>query len=214
VETLVINEIFYSIQGESSYAGQPCVFIRLSGCNLRCAWCDTAYAFDDGQTLTLDEVIAKVATYACPLVEVTGGEPLLQPDVLPLLTRLCDLGKTVLLETNGAVDVSSVDQRVVKIMDVKCPGSGEAGQNRFANFQFLDKKDEIKFVISDHADYDWAKHILVEHQLAGRCAILFSPVSERLSLPTLAEWILADQLLVRLQTQWQKHIWGPHTRGV
>ena len=213
-DTLVINEIFYSIQGESSFAGWPCVFIRLTGCNLRCTWCDTAYAFDKGQPLSLDDIIAKVCNFDCPLVEVTGGEPLLQSNVLPLLKRLCDLGKTVLLETGGSLDIVPVDLRIIKIMDLKCPSSGETDKNRYANLRHLTKQDEIKFVIAGRADYDWASRTLTEHQLSTRCTILFSPVVEKLSLQTLAEWILADHLPVRLQTQWHKHIWGQAARGV
>ena len=213
-DTLVINEIYYSIQGESSYAGWPCVFVRLTGCNLRCTWCDTTYAFNDGQPMTLDAIIAKVCDLDCSLVEVTGGEPLLQPNVLPLLTRLCDLGKTVLLETSGSLDVAPIDPRVVKIMDLKCPSSGEAEKNRYANLRHLSKLDEVKFVITNRTDYDWAKRIVIEEQLNQRCVVLFSPVVEQLSLKTLAEWILADHLPVRLQTQWHKHIWGTTARGV
>ena len=213
-DTLVINEIFHSIQGESTYAGLPCVFVRLTGCNLRCTWCDTAYAFDAGQPLSLDAIIATVQGYGCQLVEVTGGEPLLQANVLPLLARLCDLGKTVLLETSGALDIAPVDPRVIRIMDWKCPSSGESDKNRHANLRHLTAKDEVKFVIADQPDYQWAKRILSEEQLHQRCAVLFSPVVEQLPLKTLAEWILADKLPVRLQTQWHKHIWGPTTRGV
>jgi len=213
-ETLIVNEIFHSIQGESTYAGLPCVFVRLTGCRLRCAWCDTAYAFDEGVAMSLDEIIFKVRAHGFPLVEITGGEPLLQPNVLPLLTRLCNLGLTVLLETSGTEDIANVDPRVIKIMDLKSPSSGESAQNRCANLRHLTAKDEIKFVLADRADYDWAKHQLAEHDLGNRCAILFSPVWGKLPLKTLAEWILADHLTVRLQTQRQKHIWGPDTRGV
>lgn len=212
-DTLVINEIFYSIQGESTYAGLPCVFIRLTGCPLRCTWCDTAYAFTKGAPMTLDDILARVASYHCPLVEVTGGEPLAQPNCLPLLRRLCDDGFTVLLETSGAVDVAKVDPRVIKVMDLKCPSSGETARNRYSNLRHLTGQDELKFVLADRADYDWAKAQIAEHKLAGRQS-LFSPVWEKLPMKTLAEWILADRLPVRLQTQWHKHIWGPDTRGV
>jgi 7-carboxy-7-deazaguanine synthase len=211
-ETLVINEIFYSIQGESSYAGLPCIFVRLTACNLRCTWCDTTYSFHEGQPMSLSDVIVKVLEYNCPLVEITGGEPLLQPNVLPLMARLCDLGKHVLLETSGSVDVSQVDPRVVKIMDLKCPGSGESGKNLYDNLRHLDKKDEVKFVIADRADYDWAKQKLQEHGISG--TVLFAPVWEKLPLKTLADWILADRLPVRMQTQGHKHIWGANARGV
>ncbi len=213
-DTLVINEIFHSIQGESSYAGLPCVFVRLTACNLRCTWCDTAYSFHEGAPMKVSDVVVKVLEYNCPLVEITGGEPLLQPNVFPLMARLCDLGKRVLLETSGSVDVSRVDPRVVKIMDVKCPGSGECGKNLYDNIRFLDKKDEAKFVIADRSDYDWARQMMAEHQLSNLCTVLFSPVWGKLPLKTLAEWILADKLAVRMQTQWHKHIWGPETRGV
>jgi 7-carboxy-7-deazaguanine synthase len=212
-ETLIVNEIFHSIQGESSHAGLPCVFVRLTGCPLRCSWCDTAYAFTEGAPMTLDAIVAKVHEYRCPLVEVTGGEPLAQPNCLPLLQRLCDAGLTVLLETSGAFDVAGVDPRVIKIMDLKCPSSGETIRNRYANLRHLTGKDELKFVLADRADYDWAKQQIAEHHLAGR-VIHFSPVWEQLPMKTLAEWILADRLPVRLQTQWHKHIWGPDTRGV
>ena len=213
-DTLVINEIFYSIQGESTYAGWPCVFVRLTGCNLRCTWCDTTYSFNDGQPSSLDDILTKVHSFKTQLVEVTGGEPLLQPNVLPLMTRLCDLGKTVLLETSGSLDVAPVDPRVVKIMDLKCPSSGETEKNRYANLRHLTKLDEVKFVLADRADYDWAKRIIIDEQLNRRCVVLVSPVVERLPLRTLADWILADHLPVRLQTQWHKLIWGSAARGV
>ena len=190
------------------------MFVRLTACNLRCTWCDTTYSFHEGAPMKLSDVIVKVLEYNCPLVEVTGGEPLLQPNVFPLMARLCDLGKRVLLETSGSVDVSRVDPRVVKIMDVKCPGSGECDKNLYENIRFLDKKDEAKFVIADRADYDWARQMMAEHQLSNLCTVLFSPVWGNLPLKTLAEWILADKLAVRMQTQWHKHVWGPETRGV
>lgn len=164
--------------------------------------------------MKLSDVIVKVLEYNCPLVEITGGEPLLQPNVFPLMARLCDLGKMVLLETSGSVDVSQVDPRVVKIMDLKCPGSGESDKNLYDNVRCLDKKDEVKFVIADRADYEWAKRAMVEHRLSNTCTVLFSPVWGELPLKTLVEWILADRLPVRMQTQWHKHIWGPETRGV
>ena len=212
--TLVINEIFYSIQGESSYAGWPCVFVRLTGCNLRCTWCDTTYSFNEGQPTPLDDILAKVRSFETQLVEVTGGEPLLQPNVLLLLKRLCDLGKTVLLETSGSLDIAPVDPRVVKIMDLKCPSSGETDKNRYANLRHLTQLDEVKFVIADQADYDWTRRIITAEQLNQRCSVLVSPVVERLPLRTLADWILADHLPVRLQTQWHKLIWGSAARGV
>jgi 7-carboxy-7-deazaguanine synthase len=230
-DTLVINEIFYSIQGESSFAGLPCVFVRLTACNLRCSWCDTTCAFHEGKPVTIGDLIVNVLEYNCPLVEITGGEPLLQPNVFPLMSRLCDLGKRVLVETSGSIDVSRVDPRVVKIMDLKAPGSGECEKNLYENVRYLDKKDEVKFVIADRADYDWAKVAMIEHQLASICTVLFSPVwsveaaacparavvpaaSTPATLKTLAEWVLADQLPVRVQTQLHKHIWGADARGV
>ena len=213
-DTLVVNEIFHSIQGESSHAGLPCVFVRLTGCRLRCAWCDTDYALTEGVVMSLDNIIDRIRAYDCTLVEITGGEPLLQPAVLPLLARLCDLDLTVLLETGGAEDIANVDPRVIKIMDIKCPSSGESEKNRYANLRHLAAKDELKFVLADRSDDDWAKRQLAAHRLASRCAILFSPVWDKLPLKTLAEWILADRLPVRLQTQWHKHIWGPDARGV
>ncbi|HUJ08438.1 MAG TPA: radical SAM protein [Verrucomicrobiae bacterium] len=234
-DTLIINEVFQSIQGESSYAGLPCVFVRLTACNLRCTWCDTTYSFHEGTPMTVGDVIVKVLEFNCPLVEITGGEPLLQPNVFPLMTRLCDLGKRVLLETSGSVDVSGVDPRVVKVMDLKCPGSGECEKNLYDNIRHLDKKDEVKFVIADRADYDWAKGVLAEYGLPGICTVLFSPVwgaegavsatgnelntagtavSTPATLKNLAEWMLADKLPVRMQTQWHKYVWGADARGV
>ena len=232
-DTLVINEIFHSIQGESSYAGLPCVFVRLTACNLRCSWCDTTYSFHEGTPMTLGDIIVRVLEYDCPLVEITGGEPLLQPNVFPLMARLCDLGKRVLLETSGSLNVSRVDPRVVKIMDLKCPGSGECDRNLYENIRFLNKKDEIKFVIADRADYDWAKRTMAEHQLPSLCTVLFSPVwgvaaavpsgtpgaagttaTAPATLKNLAEWVLADKLPVRVQTQLHKHIWGADARGI
>ena len=213
-ETLVVNEIFKSIQGESTRAGLPCVFVRLAGCNLRCSWCDTAYAFAEGTRMPLDEIVDRVAAFDCNLVELTGGEPLIRSNSLLLLTQLVDRGHTVLLETGGSLDISPVDERVIRIMDLKCPSSGEAAKNRYANLRHLTKQDEIKFVVADRIDYDWAKRIIADEQLNHRCVVLFSPVVERLPLRTLADWILADHLPVRLQTQWHKLIWGADARGV
>lgn len=209
-----ITEIFHSIQGESSYAGQPCVFIRLTGCPLRCTWCDTDYAFYGGHECSIDEVLRKVHSYGCGLVEVTGGEPLVQPESLPLLTRLCDAGYTVLLETSGAVDIAPVDLRVHVIMDVKCPGSGMTDRMHWPNLSRLAVKDEAKFVLADRADYDWAREILARYDLATRCMVLFSPVFGSLDVRQLAEWILADRLPVRFQLQMHKYIWAPDMRGV
>ena len=209
-----VTEIFHSIQGESSYVGQPCVFVRLTGCPLRCTWCDTDYAFYGGHECSIDEVLAKVHTYGCRLVEVTGGEPLAQTESLPLMTRLCDAGYTVLLETSGAVDIAPVDPRVHVILDVKCPGSGMADRMHWPNLSALTAKDEVKFVLANRADYDWAREVLGEHDLASRCAVLLSPVFGTLDVRELAEWILADKLPVRFQIQLHKHIWAPDMRGV
>jgi len=209
-----ITEIFHSIQGESSYAGQPCVFVRLTGCPLRCTWCDTDYAFYGGQECSIDEILAKVHTYGCRLVEVTGGEPLAQTESLPLMTRLCDTDYTVLLETSGAVDIAPVDPRVHVILDVKCPGSGMADRMHWPNLSKLTVKDEAKFVLADRTDYDWAREILAEHDVADRCTVLFSPVFGSLGVRELADWILADKLPVRFQIQLHKYIWAPDMRGV
>jgi 7-carboxy-7-deazaguanine synthase len=209
-----ITEIFHSIQGESSYAGQPCVFVRLTGCPLRCTWCDTDYAFYGGHEFSVDEVLAKVQTYGCRLVEVTGGEPLVQPESLPLMTRLCDAGYTVLLETSGAVDIAPVDPRAHVILDVKCPGSGMTDRMHWTNLSQLAAKDEAKFVMADRADYEWAREILTQYDLASRCPVLFSPVFGTLDVRQLAEWTLADRLPVRFQLQMHKYIWAPDMRGV
>jgi len=213
-DTLVIHEIYHSIQGESSWAGMPCVFVRLSACDLRCGWCDTAHAFTGGEPLAVGQVLDRVRGHGCRLVEITGGEPLLQPAVLPLIRRLCDDGFTVLLETSGAADVAPVDPRAIKIMDLKCPGSGECSRNRWENLGHLGPRDEVKFVIADRADYDWARQQVATRRLAERHTVLFAPVWQRLELRQLAEWILADSLPVRLQPQWHKYIWEPGTRGV
>jgi 7-carboxy-7-deazaguanine synthase len=212
---LTINEIFYSIQGESTRAGLPCVFIRLTACDLRCAWCDTPYAFYEGRKVSVDRVMAEIADIDCSLVELTGGEPLLQPDVYPLMDRLLDAGKTVLVETGGHVALDRVPPAVVKIMDVKCPGSGEAPRNRLENLELLSRHDEVKFVIADRADYEFARDIVTRHDLGRRVgAVLFSPVHGTDVVGPLAEWILADALPVRLQLQVHKYIWGPERRGV
>ncbi|MGD2115791.1 MAG: radical SAM protein, partial [Acidobacteriota bacterium] len=177
---LRLTEIFHSIQGESTFAGRPCVFVRLTGCQMRCRWCDTEYAFHGGSWWTLDEIVEEVAGHGCPLVEVTGGEPLLQPDVLPLMERLADAGYEVLLETGGGLDVSGVDPRVHRILDVKCPGSGEAEANRWENLDLLRPGDEVKLVLADEADYRWAKRLVEERRLAEICPVLFSPVAGEL----------------------------------
>ena len=209
-----ITEIFHSIQGESSYAGQPCVFVRLTGCPLRCTWCDTDYAFYGGRECSIDEVLAQVQDYGCRLVEVTGGEPLAQAESFPLMTRLCDAGYTVLLETSGAVDIAPVDPRAHVVLDVKCPGSGMTDRMHWPNLSQLAAKDEAKFVLADRADYDWAREILARYDVASRCSVLFSPVFGALDVCQLAKWILADKLPVRFQMQLHKYIWAPDMRGV
>ena len=211
---LQVNEIFYSVQGESTYAGRPCVFVRLTGCNLRCRWCDTAYAFYDGETLTVEQVLERVRAYKCPLVEITGGEPLLQDEVHFLIDRLLLEGYEVLVETGGSLDVGRLDPRVVKIVDLKAPGSGMDRLNNLDNLQYLDRKDQIKFVVADRRDYEWAKRIMAEHALAEKAQVLFSPVFGELHPRELAEWILADRLPARLQIQLHKYLWDPNQRGV
>jgi len=211
---LQVNEIFYSVQGESTYAGRPCVFVRLTGCHLRCRWCDTAYAFYDGETLTVEQVLERVRAYKCPLVEITGGEPLLQHEVHSLIDRLLLEGCEVLIETGGSLDVGRLDPRVVKIVDLKAPGSGMEGQNNLDNIQYLDRKDQIKFVVADRRDYEWAKQMMAEHALAEKAQVLFSPVFGELHPRELAEWILADRLPARLQIQLHKYLWDPDRRGV
>ncbi len=211
---LRVNEIFYSLQGESSFAGRPCVLVRLTGCQMRCVWCDSEYAFTEGSWRTVEEVLEEVASFCCPLVEVTGGEPLLQPGTRPLLAALCDRGHEVLLETGGGVDIAGVDPRVRRIVDVKCPGSGELEGNRWENLALLSPTDELKFVLADEADYRWARELLRERRLAERCAVHFSPVWDRLDPRRLAEWVLADRLPVRVQLQLHKILWGADRRGV
>ena len=212
---VTINEIFYSVQGESSYAGQPCVFVRLTACDLRCSWCDTPYAFHEGAKRPLDAVLRDVERYDCPLVEVTGGEPLLQEAVYPLMDALLARGKTVLLETGGHRSTARVPDQVVTILDVKCPGSGEAGRMDWANLDRLRPHDEVKFVIKDRADYEYARAVVRDRDLAARAAAVhFSPVHGEMDLRTLSEWVLADRLPVRVQVQLHKYIWDPSTRGV
>ena len=211
---LKINEIFYSIQGESTFAGRPCVLVRLTGCQMRCAWCDTEYSFYEGRWMSRGEVIAEVIRHGCPLVELTGGEPLLQPGVRPLMAELCDAGYEVLLETGGGVSIADVDPRVHRIVDVKCPGSGEAKSNRFENLDLLTARDEVKFVLTGEEDYLWARELVRERRLAQTCPVHFSPVHGAVNLEALAEWILRDRLPVRLQLQLHKFIWDSATRGV
>lgn len=212
---LIINEIFHSIQGESTYAGAPCVFVRLTACDLRCSWCDTPYAFTDGRKMSVDDVVAAVAGYGCRLVEITGGEPLLQEDVYPLMTALRDGGMTVLVETGGHHPVDRVPAGIVRVVDVKCPASGESGRNHWPNLDILAFPDQVKFVLQDRADYEFARQVISRHQLDTRCAaVLLSPVHGVLAPGDLASWILADNLPVRLQLQVHKYIWGAHARGV
>jgi 7-carboxy-7-deazaguanine synthase len=212
--TLVIHEIYRSIQGESTFAGLPCVFVRLTACHLRCRWCDTPHSFTQGEPMTIDAVVASVLTEDCSLVEITGGEPLLQDGVFPLMTRLADAGRTVLLETSGAVDIRRVDPRVHIIMDLKCPGSEECEQNVYGNLDLLGPTAEIKFVIADRRDFDWACDQVQARRLVDRFVVLFSPVFGELAPKTLADWILASRLPVRLQLQMHKYVWDPNARGV
>jgi 7-carboxy-7-deazaguanine synthase len=212
---LTVNEIFHSIQGESTHAGRPCVFVRLTACDLRCSWCDTPYAFHEGQKMSVDEVIGRVLEYGCDVVEITGGEPLLQKEVYPLMQRLLDEGRTVMLETGGHLSVEAVPEAVVRVIDVKCPGSGESEKNHWPNLEHLRPTDEIKFVIKDRADYEFARDVVSKHELIDRCAAVhFSPVHGILDAKQLAAWVLEDRLRVRVQLQLHKFIWSPETRGV
>ena len=211
---LTVNEIFHSIQGESTRAGRPCVFVRLTACDLRCTWCDTPYAFHEGRKMSIDEVVKAVDDYGCPLVEITGGEPLLQDEVYPLMQRLLDGGHTVMLETGGHRPIDRVPPPVIKVVDVKCPGSGEADKNHWPNLDTLAPHDEVKFVIADRADYEFARDVVCG-KLKGRAnPILFSPVHGTLDPKQLSEWVLADRLPVQVQLQLHKFIWHPSTRGV
>ena len=211
---LLIHEIFASIQGESTYAGLPCTFVRTTGCNLRCTYCDTPHAFTQGEPRSLESIEAEVRKLGVPLVEVTGGEPLLQPNSAVLMQRLCDAGFKVLVETSGSVCVAHLDPRVVKILDLKTPSSGELHSNILANLDKLQPHDEVKFVLGHRADYDWAKSIVAEYRLTERCTVLMGPVFEQLVPRHLAEWILEDKLQVRMQLQLHKFIWDPDARGV
>jgi 7-carboxy-7-deazaguanine synthase len=212
---LTVNEIFYSVQGESSYAGRPCVFVRLTACDLRCSWCDTPYAFHEGTKRQLDEVLDEVDRFECSLVEVTGGEPLLQEGVYPLMQGLLERGKTVLLETGGHRSTERVPERVVTVIDVKCPGSGEQEKMQWENLDRLRSHDEVKFVVRDRVDYEYARDVIGRHRLAHRAAAVhLSPVHGVLNPRTLSEWVLADNLPVRVQLQLHKYIWDAHTRGV
>lgn len=211
---LFINEIFHSIQGESTHAGRPCVFVRLTYCNLRCTYCDTAYAFEEGTQMSVKDVVVKVKSHSCPLVEITGGEPLLQPEVHRLMSALCDEGMEVLLETGGSIDISVVDPRVKRIVDFKCPSSSMEKRNLWDNIHYLKSDDEVKFVIGTREDYEWAKDIIGKHGIPARCVVLMGIVYGALEPRVLAEWILADNLNVRYQLQFHKYIWNPDSRGV
>jgi 7-carboxy-7-deazaguanine synthase len=212
---LTLNEVFYSVQGESTYAGRPCVFVRLTACDLRCSWCDTPYAFHEGRKRSLAAVFDDVERYGCGLVEVTGGEPLLQEGVYPLMERLLERGKTVLLETGGHRSTARVPGPVVTVLDIKCPGSGESSRMDWDNIARLRAHDEVKFVVKDRADYEYARDVIARHGLAARVSALhLSPVHGVLDPKTLSEWVLADSLPARVQLQLHKYIWDPQTRGV
>lgn len=214
-KTLTINEIYHSIQGESTWVGQPCVFVRLTFCNLRCNYCDTEYAFYEGKKRTLQEIVNTVAGFGCSLVEITGGEPLLQKNVFPLMSTFCDAGYTVLLETSGAHDISEVDPRVHRIMDLKTPGSDEAEKNLWSNLDRLTLRDEVKFVMGSREDYEWSRDKVHRYDLPSRChAVLFSPIFGRIDPREIVEWILTDKLNVRFQLQMHKFIWSPTQRSV
>lgn len=211
---LIVNEIFYSIQGESSLAGLPCVFVRLTGCNLRCTYCDTAYAFHEGKSLSLDEILSVVGRHGCRLVEVTGGEPLVQEGVYELMTRLCEEGYETLLETGGSLDIGRVDPRVKRIVDFKCPGSGMEKKNLWENVRYLKDSDEVKFVIGNREDFDWSVAKIREYDIDQKAPILMSVVFGELPPLELAGWILESGVGARMQLQMHKYIWDPATRGV
>jgi 7-carboxy-7-deazaguanine synthase len=211
---LKINEIFYSIQGESSFAGERCVFVRLTGCNLRCTYCDTEYAFYDGFDMSVDEIVNKVASYNCDVVEITGGEPLLQNEVHSLMTKLCDKGFTVLIETSGSLSIKNVDKRVVNVLDFKTPSSKMDKKNDFSNVDYLKPTDEVKFVLGSREDYDWAKNIINKYKLDKKVTVLFSSVFGKIEHEEIVNWILDDRLNVRYQLQMHKYIWDPAKTGV
>ena len=211
---LKVNEIYYSVQGESTHTGLPCVFVRLTYCNLRCTYCDTEYAFYDGENLSINQIIEKVKNYDCNLVEVTGGEPLMQEESYLLLEKLCDEDFEVLLETGGSLQIKEVNKKVKIIMDLKCPSSGMQKKNLYDNLKYLKKTDELKFVIGTREDYDWSKQIIEEYSLSEKFEILFSTVFEELESQVLVAWILEDKLNVRFQLQVHKYIWDPKTKGV
>lgn len=212
---LVVHEMYVSVQGESTHTGRPCAFVRLTACDLRCSWCDTPYAFTGGKKMSVDDVVAAVELLRCPLVEITGGEPLLQADVIPLMQKLIAAGHEVLVETGGHLPIDKLPAEVVAIVDVKCPGSGEAAKMHWPNLAALRPHDEVKFVIKDRADYEYARAVVREHDLASRTeAVLFSPVHGALAPADLAKWLLEDHLPVRLQLQQHKYVWAPDARGV
>jgi len=213
--TLKVNEVYLSIQGESTWAGLRCAFVRLTACDLRCTYCDTEYAFYEGVKRTVGDLFDEVVALDSPLVEITGGEPLLQKNVLPLMRMLCDAGKTVLIETSGAHDISRIDPRVHRIMDLKTPSSGECARNLLPNIPHLTQRDEVKFVIGSREDYEWSAARVIEHGLARRCrAVLFSPVFGRIEPVRIVEWMLADKVEARFQLQMHKFIWDPRAKGV
>lgn len=213
-ELVLIHEIYASVQGESTHVGRPCTFVRTTACNLRCRYCDTRHAFANGRPLRLSEIEDEVARHGLPLVEVTGGEPLLQPLVPELMRRLCDGGYEVLLETSGSLDIAPVDPRVVRIVDFKAPSSGEVAANRYENIALLRPHDEVKLVVGDRTDYEWARELIVHRELASRCTVLVGPVFGALAPRDLAAWIVADRLPARMQLQMHKVIWDPAARGV
>lgn len=209
-----VNEIFFSIQGESSKAGLPCVFVRLTYCNLRCSYCDTEYAFYEGSDFSIDEIVNKVKSYNCNLVEITGGEPLMQNECLELMKNLCDSGFDVMIETGGSLPINNIDQRIMIVMDFKCPSSGMMKKNLYSNIRILKKNDEVKFVIGNREDYEWSKEIISKYELNKKCGILLSVVFGILEPVTLVNWILEDKIDVRFQLQMHKFIWHPETKGV
>lgn len=214
IDTIKINEIFYSIQGESSLNGLPCVFVRLTYCNLRCSYCDTEYAFYEGKDMTIEEIISEVEKYDCKLVEITGGEPLVQKKVHQLIQKLADKNYKLMLETGGSLPIAEVDKRVKIIMDLKTPSSNMEHKNLYDNIKYLKPTDEVKFVIGSREDYDWSKDIIKEFNIADKCTILMSPVFEKIENLDLVNWILTDKLNVRFQIQLHKYVWEPMTRGV
>jgi 7-carboxy-7-deazaguanine synthase len=211
---LKVNEIYYSVQGESSMAGLPCVFVRLTYCNLRCTYCDTEYAFYEGKDYSIDEIVAEVKKFGCNLVEVTGGEPLFQEECYPLMERLCEEGYSVMVETGGSLPIKTIDQRVKIIMDLKCPSSGMLKKNMYENIDYIKPTDEVKFVIGTREDYEWSREIVQNHKLSEKAEVIFSVVFGKLEPVRLVEWILEDKLKVRFQLQMHKFIWEPNVKGV